>query len=50
MFNILTAQQRNPAGERTINPITKDLELRIHRCHIKSQAPTQYSEKIEYIN
>lgn len=50
MFNILTAQQRNPAEEQTINPVTKDLEFRIHRYHTKSQVPTQYHERIEYIN
>lgn len=49
MFNNLTAQQRNPAGEREINPIIKDLELefRIHRYCTKSQVPTQYCERIE---
>lgn len=50
MFNILTAQQRNPAGERTLNPIIKDLEFRIHRYRTKSQVPTKYCERIEYTN
>lgn len=47
MFNILTTQQRNAAGERAINPIIKDLEFKIHRYHTKSQVPTQYCERIE---
>lgn len=46
MFKILTAQQRNPAGERTINAITKNLGF---RYHTKTQVPTQYCERIEYI-
>lgn len=50
MFNILTSQQRNPAGERTLGAITKNLKFRIHRYHTKCQKPRQYFERMYYIN
>lgn len=52
MFNILTAQQRKPAGERILGPITKNVEFRIHRYHTKCQDDTlrEYNTSIEVVS